>query len=109
METISAAHFRDALGRRGWHADRTGARITYRTGDFATGARLFAEVARLADEANHHPDVEVGYPAVSLHLITHEAGGLTAKDLALAEQISDAAADLGIEPDATPGDAEPGE
>ncbi len=44
-------------------------------------------VATLADSANHHPDIAINYSAVTLSLATHDAGGITEKDLDLAEQI----------------------
>lgn len=77
-----------------------GAFARFRTGDFATGAKLFAAVARLADAANHHPDVDVRYPAVRVRLYTHSADGLTAKDAELAAEISRAARELGVDADA---------
>lgn len=102
MDTISAADFRQAAGADGWRAGANGARIAYRTGDFATGARLFAAIAELAERANHHPDVDVRYARLSVHLFTHSAKGLTQKDVDLAQQISAAARELGVETDATP-------
>ncbi len=45
-------------------------------------------VAYLAEAANHHPDISIGWNKVTLSLSTHSAGGLTVKDFALAEQIS---------------------
>jgi 4a-hydroxytetrahydrobiopterin dehydratase len=44
-------------------------------------------VATLADQFDHHPDIEIRYTTVTLTLTTHDAGGITEKDLALAEQI----------------------
>jgi len=44
-------------------------------------------VATLADSANHHPDIDVRYDRVTLALSTHSAGGITEKDLKLAEQV----------------------
>lgn len=43
-------------------------------------------VARLAEAADHHPDILVRYTRVTLTLSTHDAGGLTARDFALARQ-----------------------
>ena len=103
METITAAEFRSAPGVEGWGAGVEGAAVEFRTGDFATGARLFAAIAELADAANHHPDVEVRYTTVRVRLITHSAHGLTAKDVSLARQISAAARALGVEPGAGSG------
>lgn len=101
MDTISAADFRTATSADGWRAGANGAHITYMTGDFATGARLFAAIAERAEAANHHPDVDVRYSRVSVHLFTHSAKGLTQKDVALAHEISAAARELAVQVDAT--------
>jgi 4a-hydroxytetrahydrobiopterin dehydratase len=45
------------------------------------------EVAALAEEANHHPDIDIRYSKVVLRLTTHDRGGLTARDLELARRI----------------------
>lgn len=68
----------------------------YDTGDFTTGARLVQRVAELADEADHHPDVDLRYPHVTVGLTSHDVGAVTRRDLRLAEAISRAAADLGV-------------
>lgn len=44
-------------------------------------------VATLADSADHHPDIDVRFDSVTITLSTHDAGGITEKDLDLAEQI----------------------
>jgi 4a-hydroxytetrahydrobiopterin dehydratase len=44
-------------------------------------------VADLAEAADHHPDIDIRYSRVTLVLSTHDAGGLTARDFALAEKI----------------------
>ncbi len=56
-------------------------------------------IGRLADAANHHPDVDLRYPGVTVTLITHEIGDVSDRDVALAQQISVAARDLGIPAD----------
>ena len=43
-------------------------------------------VAVLAEQAQHHPDLDVRWNKVTLALTTHDAGGLTEKDFALARQ-----------------------
>ena len=45
------------------------------------------KVAEQAEKANHHPDIDIRYNRVRLGLVTHDAGGLTAKDFDLAAQI----------------------
>jgi 4a-hydroxytetrahydrobiopterin dehydratase len=49
-------------------------------------------VAEQAEEANHHPDIAINYNRVTLSLTTHDAGGLTKRDLAMARKISALAA-----------------
>lgn len=99
MDTITFEQFRTADGVGDWHPDGDGVRARFATGDFATGARLFAMIAELAEAANHHPDVEVTYPAVTVRLVSHDAGGLTQRDVDEAAAISRAARELGIDAD----------
>jgi 4a-hydroxytetrahydrobiopterin dehydratase len=96
METITTREFRALPGVEDWRPRITGAFALFRTGTFAVGAQLFAAIAELAEAADHHPDVDVRYASVRVRLFTHSAGGLTAKDAALAAQISEAARELDI-------------
>ncbi|MDL9981349.1 4a-hydroxytetrahydrobiopterin dehydratase [Microbacterium sp. ASV49] len=96
MGTITVEEFRASPGVEDWSAGTAGASATFRTGDFATGATLFAAIAALAEAANHHPDVDIRYSKVDVRLFTHSAGGLTEKDAALAAQISQAARELHV-------------
>jgi len=41
-----------------------------------------------SEAAGHHPDIEISYNKVTVNLTTHDAGGLTEKDFALAQEIS---------------------
>ncbi len=54
---------------------------------YAHGALFSAGVALLADRLDHHPDLLLTYRKVEVRLSTHDAGGLTALDFALARQI----------------------
>lgn len=74
-------------------------RARYRTGDFATGLQLVNRIGALAEEANHHPDVDLRYPTVAVTLWSHDVGGVTSRDVDLARLISRAAADLEVEAD----------
>jgi 4a-hydroxytetrahydrobiopterin dehydratase len=69
------------------------------TGSFAMGAALVQRIAELADAADHHPDVDLRYGSVMVRTFSHDVGGLTERDTALARQISSAARDLGIAAD----------
>jgi len=56
--------------------------------DFAQAMRFVNRVARLAEAANHHPDITINYNRVKLALTTHDEGGLTTKDFRLASRIN---------------------
>ena len=56
------------------------------------GAIAFVNrVAERADAAGHHPDIEIHFNRVYISLSTHDAGGVTEKDVALATEIDAAA------------------
>jgi 4a-hydroxytetrahydrobiopterin dehydratase len=71
----------------------------FATGDFATGLQLVDRIGALAEEANHHPDVELKYPHVRVTLMSHDASGVTSRDLDLARKISAVAGELGVASD----------
>ena len=54
---------------------------------FPEAIAFVGRVAELAERADHHPDIDIRWRTVTLRLTTHSAGGLTDKDLALAEAI----------------------
>jgi 4a-hydroxytetrahydrobiopterin dehydratase len=60
----------------------------FRFVDFAGAMRFVNRVARLAEAANHHPDIVISYNKVRLTLTTHDEGGLTEKDFKLASKIN---------------------
>jgi 4a-hydroxytetrahydrobiopterin dehydratase len=55
--------------------------------DFAAALAYVNAVAVLAEEMDHHPDIDIRWNRVTLRLSTHSAGGLTEADLALARRI----------------------
>jgi 4a-hydroxytetrahydrobiopterin dehydratase len=58
---------------------------------FADGIEFVRRVARAADEANHHPDIDIRYTKILCSLSTHDAGGITQNDLDLAATIESVA------------------
>ena len=55
--------------------------------DFVAALAYVGEVGRLAEEVDHHPDIDIRYNRVTLALITHDSGGITQADLDLARAI----------------------
>ncbi len=95
-DRISAQEFQDADGTQDWKVVDGAAEVRFATGSFATGVELVDAIGELAEVANHHPDVDLRYPAVTVRLISHDVDGLSRRDVALARQISDAARELDI-------------
>ena len=56
--------------------------------DFASALEFVNRVGVLAEEVNHHPDIDIRWNRVVLRLTTHSMGALTRKDLELAKMIS---------------------
>ena len=92
----------DEVGRQledlpGWHRLGDALHGCYQAPDFPAAAALVAEVAEVAQEMDHHPDIDLRWTKVRFELSTHSAGGLTQLDVELAHRIASAAARLGAE------------
>ena len=74
-------------GLAGWSTDGSALTKTYAFDAFADGIGFVQRVARAADEADHHPDIDIRYTKVTMRLSTHDAGGITAADVRLAGAI----------------------
>ncbi|GAB2967807.1 4a-hydroxytetrahydrobiopterin dehydratase [Actinotalea caeni] len=96
METLTAAQIAGQAGLEDWRVVRGALRTSFATPDMSAGAELVRRVVEAANEANHHPDLGVRYSRVLVDLVTHDAGGLTLKDVEMARTISDIAAGLGL-------------
>ena len=56
--------------------------------DFVAAMAFVNDVAQLAEASGHHPDIDIRYNRVRLALVTHDAGGITENDAALAQRIN---------------------
>jgi 4a-hydroxytetrahydrobiopterin dehydratase len=55
--------------------------------DFVAAMAFVNRVAEIAESADHHPDIDIRYNRVKLGLVTHDAGGITAKDAEMATRL----------------------
>ena len=60
---------------------------TFDCGTFPGAVAFVVRIGFYAEKADHHPDLDVRWKRVRVALTTHDAGGLTAKDLDLAREI----------------------
>lgn len=72
----------------GWERSGTEIRRTFTLPSFTAALTFAAAVGHLAERAGHHPDILIQYRRVTFTLSTHDAGGLTDKDFALAGEIN---------------------
>jgi 4a-hydroxytetrahydrobiopterin dehydratase len=97
MAIVSAVAFDSRPDLPEWRYLLGRIEATFRAGSFDGAARLVVEIAGAAEDADHHPDLDVRYPdRVHVALTTHAAGGaVTDRDLALAATVSSLAAAAG--------------
>ena len=70
----------------GWQIEAGELIKTFQFKDFVASLRFVNQVGELAEQAAHHPDIDIRYNRVRLALTTHDAGGLTKKDFTLARK-----------------------
>lgn len=75
----------EALG--GWSRSEGALRRSVTFPTFLDGIDMVRRVATIAEEADHHPDIDIRWRTVSFALVTHSEGGITQKDVELAAQI----------------------
>lgn len=71
-------------GLPGWTRNGDGIERSYRFPDFVAAFAFMTRTALLAEKADHHPEWSNVYNKLEVRLTTHDAGGLTARDVALA-------------------------
>lgn len=81
---------------RAYHGDRPAITRTLKFADFNAAFGFMTRVALMADKMDHHPEWSNVYDRVEILLTTHDADGVTDKDVALARFIDDAAAGMGV-------------
>ena len=92
-QKLSDLEIQRALGGlSGWSRRGETLTKTYTFEKFAEGIAFVGRVAKIADEMDHHPDIDIRYTKVTMTLSTHDAGGITKSDLDLAERIESASA-----------------
>ena len=88
MDTLNKEQIEAALGELGdWGFQGEALTRTFRFADFVHAICFVEHLAEVAEERQHHPDIYIRYNNVTLHLSTHSAGGVTMRDVELAEAI----------------------
>ena len=86
---LSPQEIESALaGLPGWSLANGKLHRELRFADFSAAFGFMTRVALAAEAADHHPDWSNVWNRVTIDLVTHDAGGITANDVALAKRIS---------------------
>lgn len=92
MPALSAPEAQARLSKlNGWQIENGQLVKTFQFKFFRGSLDFVNRVGELAEQAGHHPDIDIRYNRVRLSLVTHDAGGLTAKDFDLAARADKAA------------------
>ena len=88
MDTLSPEQIAAALADLdGWELEDGALVRTFRFADFVHAVDFVEQLAEVAEAQRHHPDIDIRYNKVTLRLSSHDAGGLTDRDLKLAEAL----------------------
>ena len=72
-----------------WSGDETGLRRTVELPSFRAAVDAVVAIADVAEEMDHHPDIDLRWRTLHLAVVTHSAGGVTQNDLQLARRIDE--------------------
>ena len=86
-EAQIAARLQHELPR--WRFEHGHIERVFKTAGWKASLMVVNAVGHLAEVAWHHPDLAVSYASVTVRLMTHDAGGITAKDFELARKIEE--------------------
>jgi len=87
-ELLSDADVGKALGALPeWTRDEGAFVRTVELDSFPQAIQVVNRVAEIAESENHHPDIDVRWRTLTFRCSTHSAGGITANDVTLAEEI----------------------
>ena len=86
MDTLNQEQIEAALELSDWGFEGEALTRTFRFADFVHSVGFVEHLAEIAEERQHHPDIDIRYNRVRLGLVTHDEGGITAKDFDLAAQ-----------------------
>ncbi|KAA0113702.1 4a-hydroxytetrahydrobiopterin dehydratase [Mycolicibacterium sp. P9-22] len=74
-------------GLNGWERSDGALRRSVKFPAFLEGVDAVGRVAELAEQKDHHPDIDIRWRTVTFALVTHSAGGITEQDLEMAKAI----------------------
>jgi 4a-hydroxytetrahydrobiopterin dehydratase len=83
----------DAIAERlkelnGWRAEDDALKRRFEFGNFTESLAFVNKIGAVAEAADHHPDIAFGWGYAEIAFTTHDRGGITDVDFAMAEKVS---------------------
>ncbi|MFN2557797.1 MAG: 4a-hydroxytetrahydrobiopterin dehydratase [Nitriliruptorales bacterium] len=98
METLSDQEIEGALAELpGWEFDGEAITKTYALSSFREAIEFINDIADVAEDANHHPDLEIYYDKVVVSFRTHSADAVTDKDVEMAREVEALVTELEVD------------
>ena len=89
MAVLTDAEIQQALASlSGWQRNGGAIQRVFRFPDFKLAMQFVNKVADAAEQANHHPDIDIRYNTVTMALVSHDSGGVTQRDVRMAGTIN---------------------
>jgi len=89
MAVLTDTQVKHEIGKLpGWQTKDKAIQRTFEFPDFKGAMNFVNKVAEAAEQANHHPDIDIRYNRVTMALISHDSGGVTERDVRMASKIS---------------------
>ena len=88
MSTLNATQIQDVVrALPGWKHENGSLVRDYSFTDFVLAFAFVTRLALMAEKEGHHPDIDIRYNKVRVALVSHDAGGITNRDAAMAAEI----------------------
>ena len=85
MAVLTDSEIQAALGSlSGWQRNGLAIQRVFRFADFKEAMKFVNKIADAAEQANHHPDIDIRYNTVTMALVSHDSGGVTQRDVRMA-------------------------
>jgi len=90
MAVLTDTEIQQALGSlKGWQRQGKAIQRVFEFPDFKAAMQFVNKIADAAEQANHHPDIDIRYNKVTTALISHDSGGVTQRDIKMAKRINE--------------------
>ncbi|HKD13052.1 MAG TPA: 4a-hydroxytetrahydrobiopterin dehydratase [Candidatus Angelobacter sp.] len=92
MAVLTDSEIQQALVTlKGWQRQGKAIQRIFEFPDFKAAMEFVNKIADAAEQANHHPDIDIRYNKVTMALVSHDAGGVTQRDVKMARRINEIA------------------